>query len=668
LALASALAALAFAVVGSSPWRKARQGASALALQGLATASFLDPDLERDGEQPQQQQQQQQQEPPLEERGHVDGEGLRHKPKHHTYGGIFDFKSPAKPATTTTARATSAPSSETASATSGPQTAQPARQGTMAGKPLLKGIGYAPVPMNSSGLQRFGPSGDFMSKGSSKLWGRHPGRGDLRVMRELGVNTVRLYGNDASAHHGPFLDEATAQNLDVIIGLDDGVAGGCVHTDFNCYARVKEHYISNLLRGFVQSSGKYHPALKTLVLVNEVDLKLGHKLGSSALRHFCRVVISALDAVIDAEKEVGARGPLPNITASVSFQKCLACQQQHLRDVPALGHMDELRHAMQRPESVGYHSQNDLWAAYQARFENSISAGGSIASEHSQGSAVAFRESFLGAYGTTFSEVPVFIGEYSPVPGAEPQQDLEAMMGLAADESILLKGIVLAAFQAAPQGKDEHSFSLFNLGVPEADAPCLVPTRLPLMKKEACGLVEDGVNYNVEDTWVVNVDAVPNAGACCAKCSGYEGCKAWTWIDDKDFDGCEKHADAGAGTAMTPCCKVHSANADGQTCGARIKNLAASMQVTVSLARREVAAVYPKVCGACGEGHGRCWLKGAAPKGKRSRVVGDGFVSGLPAGTRQTAPFLYEAVAKAFEGAGVDARQFCPASLTSTMA
>ena len=55
---------------------------------------------------------------------------------------------------------------------------------------------------------------DFMSANTSAFWGTHshgfpgPGRKDLEIMRSLGANTVRLYGNDPALDHSAFLDEA----------------------------------------------------------------------------------------------------------------------------------------------------------------------------------------------------------------------------------------------------------------------------------------------------------------------------------------------------------------------------------------------------------------------------------------------------------------------------
>merc|ERR1719221_917227 len=182
---------------------------------------------------------------------------------------------------------------------------------TVVPKQLLKGIGYAPVPLRGQAQLL---NDDFMSVNATALWSSQ-GRGDLGIIRALGANSLRLYGNDPSLYHGPFLDEALAHGLQVVAGLSDypytQMAGSCVNTDSNCFAQVKEQYTMNLNRGFLLSNNTYHPALRTFILMNEPDLKF---LPITEPWRFCKALVSAFDAVLEAEKEVNIMGPMPNFS------------------------------------------------------------------------------------------------------------------------------------------------------------------------------------------------------------------------------------------------------------------------------------------------------------------------------------------------------------------
>jgi len=166
-------------------------------------------------------------------------------------------------------------------------------------------------------------------------------------------------------------------------------------------------------------------------------------------------------------------------------------------------------------------------------------------------------------------------------------------------------------------------------------------------------------------------------------------CKAFNWVQDAGLDGCggdlllppehRKLLDINAGmgidvtslrqlqapidaAAISPCCNVLQADADGHSCGHRIMSLVNNTGVTISLARAEVSAAYPKVCGPCGQGGAsRCWLWGSAPTKK---VHIDGVVSGLPAARKPQgdASLMTKAVTAAYGGTGLDYAKLCPPS------
>merc|ERR1712048_539082 len=158
---------------------------------------------------------------------------------------------------------------------------------------LLKAVSYSPVPLKGAGALT---DDDFMSSNTSLLWGSH-GRRDLAIMKDLGANGVRLYGNDPALDHRLFFNEAHENHMKVITGISDypymQMQGNCRTTNWNCYAQVKEQYAMNLRNGFLLEDGKtYHPALQAVILVNEPDLKFSPP-GRIDLKVVCKAIISA---------------------------------------------------------------------------------------------------------------------------------------------------------------------------------------------------------------------------------------------------------------------------------------------------------------------------------------------------------------------------------------
>eukprot|EP00439_Symbiodinium_sp_Y106_P039570 s3126_g4.t2 len=288
-------------------------------------------------------------------------------------------------------------------------------------KEILKGISYGPAPLKAAGRL---PNDDFMADSAKAQWSTS-GRGDLAIMKKLGANAVRLYGNDPREDHKPFLDEAHSQGLQVIPGMSDypftQMPKNCITTEYNCYSQIKEQYKSNLENGFLDKDGSYHPALKTIIVINEPDLKIP---GESQPKKFSRAIISAIDGMLDAEKEAGASGNFPNFTATFSFGVCTACPGS--KSKPSLGQMLELRRAMEKPEDYGYTPKNDLAKIYKSRFTNSF---------NTNNPATDMKPLFLDDYEALFSTTPVFIGEYH-APHVPVGQDLEKILSIAQSSSL----------------------------------------------------------------------------------------------------------------------------------------------------------------------------------------------------------------------------------------
>lgn len=402
-------------------------------------------------------------------------------------------------------------------------------------KPVLKGISYGPVPLREHGRL---PDDDFMSESAQALWGA-AGRRDLAVIRALGANVVRLYGNDPALDHTLFLDEAMKNGLEVIAGISDypytQMPGNCISTNFDCYGQVFEQYSQNLKRGFLTVGNAYHPALRTVILMNEADLKF-----QGGPPSFCKALVSAFDAALDAEKELGVAGAAPAFTATFSFGVCAGCSR--FGQKPAIGQMLELRNAMKDPMSVGYSPRNDLWAAYQARFVNSFNTANP---------ATDIRWMFLNIYDTEFPRMPVFIGEYHSPRNVDQKRDLETILKIARNTSTMLQGIAFFEFQVRyDKGGSEMSFGMFGLeeriisdvllGDEAFSVYCLKPLEVAdvigHIWNTECGPMEVGVDYMTESTWALSIDHSPSPDSCCYQCTENPMCRSWTWVEDAGLE------------------------------------------------------------------------------------------------------------------------------------
>ncbi|CAK9098096.1 Hypothetical protein (Fragment) [Durusdinium trenchii] len=336
---------------------------------------------------------------------------------------------------------------------------------------VVKGISYGPMPCKEP---CWVSQDDFFSQSAKPMWGAR-GRGDLEVIRQLGANAVRLYGNNPENTHRDFLDEAEELGLRVIPGLSDydfiQSPENCLTTDFNCYAQVKKSYRELLQKGFLRE-GRYHPALRELIVINEPDLKLP---GMHAPVSFCRGILSAVDAMLDAEKSMNLTGPGINFTVAFSFGVCSTCG--NYTSSPALGQMTMLRAAFRNASLVGYVPKNNLTKFYDERFHNSFNTANP---------AFHLQEMFLSKYEKEFPHTPVMIQEYHN-PHGDVEKDLRDVLQMA-QGSKLLNGVNFFEFHVRyDKGGSEMDFGMFQLGdfaVQDFDyfgdsfkAWCLVPAK-----------------------------------------------------------------------------------------------------------------------------------------------------------------------------------------------
>mmetsp|Transcript_8163 Transcript_8163/g.22357 ORF Transcript_8163/g.22357 Transcript_8163/m.22357 type:complete len:657 (+) Transcript_8163:52-2022(+) len=326
----------------------------------------------------------------------------------------------------------------------------------LATKRLLKGISYGPTPLLSPGVL---PKDDFFSDASKSQWGFR-GRGDLHIMRSLGANTVRLYGNDPNEDHSDFLDLANKLGLGVIPSISDlpyvqsvqrcGTANKCT-----CYAQVKDAYRRNLERGLLLPDRSYHPALEYVISLNEPDSKLSQT-GFPALS-FAGSVVSGIDGILDAEKEVGVVGAKPNITVIVSFANCRSCTQ--IQQHPAIAQMWVLRDAMHNPSKYGIAPRNNLAEFYRTRFTNSFNA---------VGTSVDITKWLSSSYEKEFPHTPVFIAEYHSPDDPHKEEDLTGILALA-EASPLLLGVNFFEFQSRYDRRGQAGWGMFDPALPLGD-------------------------------------------------------------------------------------------------------------------------------------------------------------------------------------------------------
>ena len=82
------------------------------------------------------------------------------------------------------------------------------------GRPFLaRGVTYSPAPIGFD-VSSASSSMDFFSSENEPIWRR-----DLPVMRDMGINTIRVYSLEQSAQHTEFLDLAHALNITVLAGF-----------------------------------------------------------------------------------------------------------------------------------------------------------------------------------------------------------------------------------------------------------------------------------------------------------------------------------------------------------------------------------------------------------------------------------------------------------------
>ncbi len=124
---------------------------------------------------------------------------------------------------------------------------------------VMKGMCYAPTPVGRRGTES--PHGDYFTKEWKALYSR-----DLPLMREIGVNCVRVYGWKPDADHEDFLDAAWNGGVQPIRVLISNWVDP--YTDWNSSRAVRE-----LGREWGRLAGqvRHHPAVLGYLVGNELN-------------------------------------------------------------------------------------------------------------------------------------------------------------------------------------------------------------------------------------------------------------------------------------------------------------------------------------------------------------------------------------------------------------
>lgn len=331
----------------------------------------------------------------------------------------------------------------------------------------LTGVSYVALPCTNEDAGRCQqgalPSADLMQEGYTPQWGAKS-RDDLGTIQQLGGNAVRLYaalGIESDHDHGAFLDRAKELGVHVLAGFY--TPNLC--PDFDCFDAWKQGAIAGFKKGFAKD-GKWHPAVSTVVIVDEPDLlNFGGNpppscpVGQEAK---CRVkaALSALDGVLAAEKEYGVDSNGTNLTVVWSSNMQDSIDGTIKQGIGYFGFQD-MKVGTADPSIAGYSPQTSnaaLKAAFDTRWVHGMST-------HSPWSFV--KEKVLHEYEKLgFGPTPWFIGEYR---GSDEQThddikgDLTGMLS-EANKGGLFQGTVFYQFQTAYEVPGTDLYGMFGLG------------------------------------------------------------------------------------------------------------------------------------------------------------------------------------------------------------
>lgn len=334
------------------------------------------------------------------------------------------------------------------------------------------------------------PNDDVSAEWAMNMWSSE-GRGDIKIMKSLGANSVRLYGNRADMSKRKFLDELLRNRMKAVAGIStypfNAQPGGCAFNDYNCYEAIKINYKLALTKGEFAKDGFYHNAIDVVSLVNEPDVWINLAIvpgWDGTGNNMIRGLVQAFDAVLSAEKEENVQpwndGSLPKLTIAWSYAMMnsygIPCSEvgyvvNKTECGPSIGFMAMFYHAVHDPErTVKYKPQNNLTAAFEERWVNSF--------QPFQDSDSVYRLAIEPAKSLdSLKNQKMYLGEYDPSVNMcrdEPScaaydpDKLEADMKSILTDSKwtdMVYGMSYFQFQTAynKDGRHEFAYGLFNL-------------------------------------------------------------------------------------------------------------------------------------------------------------------------------------------------------------
>mmetsp|Transcript_34800 Transcript_34800/g.62697 ORF Transcript_34800/g.62697 Transcript_34800/m.62697 type:complete len:467 (-) Transcript_34800:37-1437(-) len=347
----------------------------------------------------------------------------------------------------------------------------------------LKSVSYAPMYLqNQSCIDEYTDvcgagflTDDFAAQWAEPIWD-DSGRGDLANIASLGANALRLYGNDPRFEKKDFLDAAKSHGLQAITGLSSYWYNGgkpspqCAITGVaDCHDAIRDSYVQNLQKGFLDSSKRYHPAIAIIDVMNEPDF-----LGDMGHMNYLKAVLSGLDGILSAEKAQGVQpwtnGKLPRLTATWSFalaangkEVCTETYHPFIQNItsecgPGLTFMVQFYRVVQDPKgTLGYTPKNDIAAAFKSRFINSFNTF--VDAEQIQ---LQFMEKYNKL--SFFKGVHVYCGEWNPRP-VRPQKELVKDLKALFQPGEPFIGVSYFQYQVAyNKNGTERDFGMLKLG------------------------------------------------------------------------------------------------------------------------------------------------------------------------------------------------------------
>ncbi|NCC50259.1 MAG: PKD domain-containing protein [Spartobacteria bacterium] len=127
----------------------------------------------------------------------------------------------------------------------------------------IKGVGYSPVPIGTD-MMTDPPYGDYFTIEYKDIYGR-----DLALMRQMGVNTIRLWAWRAGLDHSDFLDAAYNGGVDPIYVIIPGEIHGDITDSLVCDAALVRFQA-------LVAENKDHPAVLMWAIGNELNHEVGY--------------------------------------------------------------------------------------------------------------------------------------------------------------------------------------------------------------------------------------------------------------------------------------------------------------------------------------------------------------------------------------------------------